>query len=107
MQTDTTPRAVKLQKMRVDRANCMTSRSRAIACGANWKSYFARCQCGEPYLLADIDEDLPALDTLQFENAMLHPRIVFQFLSHLILVISIDDQHRGVLIPKWLFSRPL
>jgi hypothetical protein len=55
----------------------MISSSRAIACGANWKSYFARRECGEPYLLADIDEDLPALDTLQFENAMLHPRIVF------------------------------
>jgi hypothetical protein len=55
----------------------MMSRSRAIAGGANWKSYFARCQRGEPYLFADIDEDLPALDTLQFENAMFHPRIVF------------------------------
>ena len=108
----------------------MTSRSRAIGCSANWKSYFARCQCGERYLLADIDEDLPALDTLQFENAMLHPRIVFQFLSHFILVIGIDDQHRavfidqrsthqnktlgdelidkcGVLVPKWLLSRAL
>jgi hypothetical protein len=108
----------------------MISHSRAIDHGANWKSYFARCQCGEPYLLADIDEDLPALDTLQFENAMLHPRIVFQFLSHFILVIGIDDQHRAVfidqgsahqnktlgnelidkrsvLVPKGLFSRAL
>src|SRR5204863_724963 len=82
------------------------------------------------YLFADINEDLPALDTLQFENAMLHPWIVFQFLSHFILVIGIDDQHRavlidqrsahqnktlgnelidtcGVLVPKWLFSRAL
>ena len=51
--------------------------SRAIGCGANWKFYLARCQCPEHYLLADIDEDLPALDALQFENAMLHPGIVF------------------------------
>jgi len=81
-------------------------------------------------LLADIDEDFPALDTLQFENAVLHPRIVFQFFSHFILVIGIDDQHRavfidqrsahqnktlgnelidkrGVFVPKWLFSRAL
>src|SRR5437867_10842823 len=130
MQTDKTPKAVKLKSRRVDRPNCMMSRSRSIGRGANWKSYFARCQCEEPYLFADIDEDLPALDTLQFENAMLHPRIVFQFLSHFILVIGIDDQHRavfidqrsahqnktlgnelidkcGVLVPKWLFSRAL
>jgi hypothetical protein len=51
--------------------------SRAIGCGANRKFYPARCQCPEHYLLADIDEDLPAFDALQFENAMLHPRIVF------------------------------
>src|SRR5438094_5630576 len=100
MQTDRTPKAVKLKSRRVDRANCMISRSRAMACGANWQSYFARCQCGEPYLLADIDEDLPALDTLQFENAVLHPRIVFHFLSHSILVIGIDDQHRAVFIDQ-------
>jgi hypothetical protein len=104
--------------------------SRAIGCGANRKFYPARCQCPEHYLLADIDEDLPALDTLQFEDAMLHPRIVFQFLSHFILVIGINDQHRavfidqrsahqnktlgnelidkcGVLVPKWLLSRAL
>jgi hypothetical protein len=55
----------------------MALRSRAIGCSANWKSYVARCQCPERYLLADIDEDLPALDALQLENAMLHPRIVF------------------------------
>src|SRR5262249_53716204 len=77
MQTETIPRAVKLKKRRVDRANCMASRSRAIDCGANSKSYLARCQCGECYLLADINEDLPALDALQPENAVLHPGIVF------------------------------
>src|SRR5262245_1253521 len=106
----------------------MTSRSRAIRCSANWKSYVARCQCPERHLLADIDEDLPALHALQFENVMLYPRIIFQFLSHFILVIGIDDQHGvvfidqrfayqnkifgdklidkcGVLVLKWLLSR--
>jgi hypothetical protein len=55
----------------------MTSRSRVVVCSANWKSLFARHLFGERFLFADIDEDLPALDALQLENAMLHPRIVF------------------------------
>jgi hypothetical protein len=55
----------------------MTSRSRVVVCSANWKSLFARHRFGERFLFADIDEDLPALDALQLENAMLHPRIVF------------------------------
>jgi hypothetical protein len=37
----------------------------------------SRVPVRQRYLLADIDENLPALDAIQFENAMLHPRIVF------------------------------
>ena len=55
----------------------MMLRSRAIGCSANWKSISRAASAPESYLLADIDEDLPELDALQFENAMLHPRIVF------------------------------
>ena len=43
----------------------MTARSRAIGCSANW-NFFARCQYGKRYLVANVDEDLPALDALQF-----------------------------------------
>jgi hypothetical protein len=67
----------------------MTSRSRAIGCGANSKSYLR--PCSECYLLPDIDEDLPALDALQFENPALEPGIVLQIFAYFIFVVGIDD----------------
>ena len=54
----------------------MTLRSRGIGCSANQKSYLARWHYGQRYLLADIDEDFPALDALQFQNAAYEPRVV-------------------------------
>ena len=44
------------------------------------------------YLFADIDEDFPALDALQFENAALKPGIVLHLFSHLIFIFRFDDQ---------------
>jgi hypothetical protein len=49
-------------------------------------------------LLPHIDKDLPALYAFQFENAVLHPRIVSQFFSHFIFIFSVDDQHRTAFI---------
>src|SRR5262249_25317831 len=62
--------------------------------------FLPRCQCGERYLLANIDEDFPALDALQFENALFHPGIIFQFLLHVIFIVSIHDQHPASLIDQ-------
>src|SRR5437899_5629837 len=45
-----------------------------------------------------VDKDLPALYTLQFESAVLHPRIIFQFFSHFIFIFSIEDQQRATFI---------
>ena len=77
MQTDTTAKAVKLRNRRADRSNCMmlTFARDRVHCELEISS--RALAVSEGHLLADIDEDLPALDALQFENAMLHPWIVF------------------------------
>jgi hypothetical protein len=92
MQTAMTPRAVKLQERRVDRADCIghaRARSTSVRTG-NAISHFSTAT---ENLAARIDEDLPALDALQFENAVFHPRIVFEFFSNFAFVICSDDQH--------------
>src|SRR5690242_17336360 len=97
MQTGRIPRAIKLNKRRLDRVNCMTSSSRAIGASANgktvlalhgwWASLEGSARCADRTLrrgistlsislITAIDEDLPPLDTLQFQNPALEPGIV-------------------------------
>ncbi len=51
-------------------------------------------------LLPHINKDLPALYALQFENAVLHPRIIFQFFSHFIFIFRVYDQQRTAFIDQ-------
>jgi hypothetical protein len=54
----------------------MASGSRAIGASANWKTLPRALSVRERYLLADVDEDLPVLNALQFENAAYEPWVV-------------------------------
>jgi len=38
-----------------------------------------------------INKDLPALDAFKFQDAVLEPWVVLQFLSYLFFVFGIDD----------------
>ena len=42
-------------------------------------------------LLPRVNEDLPTFYALQFQNAVLEPRVVLQFLSHFIFIFSVED----------------
>ena len=42
-------------------------------------------------LIPLINEDLPALDAFKFQDAVLEPWVVLQFLSYLFFVFGIDD----------------
>jgi hypothetical protein len=43
-------------------------------------------------LFPHVNEDLPALDAFEFQNAFLEPGIVLQFVSHFIFIFGADDQ---------------
>src|SRR4029453_5489617 len=83
----------------------MTSRSRAIGRSANRKSYVARCQSGERYLLAGIDEDFPTINTRQFQNPALEPGIVLQIFANFIFVVGIDDEKRATRQPSFIYPK--
>jgi hypothetical protein len=42
-------------------------------------------------LLPLINKDLPTLYAVQFQNSVLGPGVVLQFLSHFIFIFSIED----------------
>jgi len=42
-------------------------------------------------LLPLINKDLPTLYALQFQNAVLGPRVVLRFFSHFIFIFGIED----------------
>jgi hypothetical protein len=42
-------------------------------------------------LLPRINKDLPALNALQVQNAVVGPGIVLQFLSHFIFIFRVED----------------
>ena len=42
-------------------------------------------------LIPLINKDLPALDAFKFQDAVLEPWVVLQFLSYLFFVFGIDD----------------
>jgi hypothetical protein len=42
-------------------------------------------------LLPLIDKDFPAFNAFQLQNTVLGPGVVFQFLSHFVFVLSIED----------------
>ena len=51
-------------------------------------------------LLPLIDKDFPALYGFQFQDAVLGPRVVLQFLSDFIFIVSIEDQQRATFIDQ-------
>jgi hypothetical protein len=51
-------------------------------------------------LLSLIDKDFPALYAFKFQDAVLGPRVIPQFLSDLIFVFSIEDQQRATFIDQ-------
>jgi hypothetical protein len=65
----------------------------------------ARYQCGERYLLAGIDKDLPTIDTLQFQNPALEPGIVLQIFANFIFVVGIDDEKGAMRQPSFVDQR--
>jgi hypothetical protein len=53
---------------------------------------------GRRVLLPRINKDFPALYAFQFQDAVLGPRIVLQFLSDFIFIFGVEDQQRAALI---------
>jgi hypothetical protein len=51
----------------------------------------ALLQAPQKILLPHINEDLPARDALEFQDAFREPGIVRQFLSHFIFIFCADD----------------
>ncbi len=46
---------------------------------------------GFEVLLPFVDEDLPALDALLFQDALFEPGVVLHFLSHFVFIFSVEE----------------
>ena len=51
-------------------------------------------------LLPLVNKDFPALYAFQFQDAVLGPRVILQFLSHFGFIFSIEDQQRAAFIDQ-------
>src|SRR5262249_13988905 len=56
-------------------------------------------------LLTGVDEDLPAVDALQFQNATREPGIVLQLFANFIFVVGIHDEKGATRQPSFIDQR--
>ena len=75
-----------LNQWRPSRARSARRSQKSVACSAD--------------LLPLINKDFPALYAFQFQNAVLSPRIVLQFLSHFVFILGVEDQQRAAFIDQ-------
>src|SRR2546423_14344006 len=84
-----------------ERGNLWTNKSSKSSFRRGAKTRSPRRPLHSPH----INEDLPALDALEFENAVHKPGIVFQFFSHFIFIFSVNDQKRALRHPAFINQR--